>query len=107
MITGDETVFPGGNTTSEAEITDPLAQTLLLVDVNAQSVNWMQPTDLSADEFVAMLQNEDFTSNHLNLVVCAFADTHVSMFAAMFVDAELLRAITTKAGGETIANDEL
>ena len=50
------TAFPGSEAISFGDITDGLANTILVVEVNqSHAVNWMEPTDISPNDFVKMV----------------------------------------------------
>ncbi|MCA9151787.1 MAG: DUF1559 domain-containing protein, partial [Planctomycetales bacterium] len=51
VITGPDTIFPAGETVTRSDILDDEWQTLLVIEVNVESVPWLSPQDLTAEQF--------------------------------------------------------
>jgi prepilin-type processing-associated H-X9-DG protein len=97
---GNGAVFDPIQTSKLQAISDGTSNTILVATA-AKGVPWTKPDDIPFDPKanpVALLHMEE---NGCNV---AFADGSVR-FLAKTIDATVLKAMITKAGGEVIAND--
>lgn len=107
LITGADTVFAEETPLSKVDIADGAEQTVILVDVNSESVEWLRPVDLSAESFAALLRQTDGVTNHPgNVTICAFADCHVQAIPAGTLSEDSLISLTTRAKMDTIQMQE-
>jgi hypothetical protein len=87
------------------DITDGKAQTLLFIELDLPNVNWMSPTDVSLESLLTMLSTEGrLPAPHPDVVLCVFADGAVHSLPHEKITPELLRAIVSIDGGESIPN---
>lgn len=100
VVVGRATIFPGANkTTNMNEVTDNLANTLLVVEATESGVSWMEPKDLDASKMDYSINagpNNCIRSHHPYGAMSVFADgkTH---FLTNDLPAEYIEALTTAA----------
>ena len=109
LLTGPESVFPGGESLRLEEIVDGAGETALFADVNGLSVEWLRPTDLSAKAFRANLQNPSYVSNHpgisdslFSLTMVGMADGHVYSLSGDGLTPAAIYSLTTRANGDWV-----
>jgi len=102
-VIGPDCAFSGSVPRELSEVTDDLGATIILVDVNCeQAVHWMSPHDASKE--VMLEYGPESKTNHPGIILAAFLDGHVvSIYLDM--DQDILRAMLTIAGGETISDE--
>jgi len=96
FISGARSAFPGVETTSFTGITDGLASTLLITEVNQRSVHWMQPEDLSEQQVSEFFGNREHT--HIGGFHVLLANGHV-VFINENADPVILDQLITIADG--------
>ncbi len=104
LIVGRRTVFPpASGTTRIDQITDGLADTLLVVETTNEAVCWMQPQDLDTRKLQFELNSGrgEPGSRHPGGAHIATADGEVH-FLKDGITPDVLRALSTIAGGEPI-----
>jgi hypothetical protein len=103
VVTGRRTLFPIGKTTSLDAVTDGLADTILVVETQQTAVCWLKPTDLDARrlQFEMNGGSGEVGSRHPGGAHVATADGEVH-FLVSEIAPDVLRALTTIAGGELI-----
>jgi prepilin-type processing-associated H-X9-DG protein len=87
------------------EITDGLANTILLVEVADSGIAWMEPRDLHVTQMAPGINpkpGQGISSHHPGGVNAAFADGHVRFISADDISPEELEALLTIDGGETV-----
>ncbi|MCA9247331.1 MAG: DUF1559 domain-containing protein [Planctomycetales bacterium] len=112
-VVGPQTILSGGKGRTMKEITDGVANTLLLVET-VDAVPWMEPRDITFDQAVATTQRPCVSSKHFlprdNFFVSydiafkpignvAMADGHIDFLAPPRTP-EAMRAMLTVSGGE-------
>jgi hypothetical protein len=60
-VVGDRTAWPGERSTHFRDFADGTSNTLLLMESDSRSVNWLEPRDVSYDEALQMLSLESGT----------------------------------------------
>ena len=107
LLTGPESVFPGEDVVALEGILDGPSETAIFTDVNGLSVEWLRPSDLSAEVFRANLQNTDYVSNHPGLFESPFsvslvgmADGSVHSVSGDLLTPATIYSITTRANGD-------
>jgi prepilin-type processing-associated H-X9-DG protein len=95
VLTGKETMFSGKEGVRIGEITDGLANTILVVEAK-NDIPWTKPVDLEYDAKKPLPKFGGYFPEGFN---AAFADGSVHFFAPTIVE-KTLRAMITKAGGE-------
>ena len=103
-ITGPGTIFDGDKAATFRDITDGTSNTLIVVETSGQATNWMQPVDLDAQKMAFAVNDPaggDISSSHPNGANGLIADGSVR-FLSESIDAQTLRALTTRAGGEVV-----
>lgn len=100
MIVGGEGVFDGGKPRKAVEVTDGVAQTILLVEMTGSGIHWMEPEDLRWEE-------TDFTINGTRTISSEHeGGAHVLLCdgAVEFLKEDTpsgeVRAMATRAGKE-------
>jgi len=103
-----------------SDVTDPLDETIMLIEVGGRNTPWTQPTDLTLEETVDLLTGKNpnailhgelqerslFHVLNSSRVNVAMADGHVrSLYLPL--DEATARALLTANGGEEIDEDEL
>lgn len=105
-VVGPSYAFSGAAPTTVAEITDGLSNTLLFVET-AAPVNWLEPVDIPADQFVATLNAAPgapcISSHHNYGANVMFCDGHVEHWRNIEVGAPSIEATLTIDGGESIS----
>jgi hypothetical protein len=105
-VTGSGTLWPGATTVHPGEIGqgDGAAATVLLTECGGANIPWMQPRDVPAAEFAALMQSAPAVNASLGRPrgrYIALADGSAVLVAAS-TDAAKLTALTTVAGGEGV-----
>ena len=97
-LVGEDTAFPpGGRQSSTSQMRDGASNTILFVEVDDEfAVLWTQPQDLDFDPESPMTGLGNKRRGYFN---AAFADGHVQTISSD-IDPEVLRAMSTPAGGE-------
>ena len=97
---GEKTLFPSANRGPVLkEVRDGLTFTLLVVEASAdRAVPWTKPDDLKNDPKNPL---DGLTGTRPEGFLAGFGDGHVSLLPAD-INADLLRALFTPAGGEKI-----
>ena len=101
-ITGPGTVFDGATSSSISSITDGTSNTLMIGESTA-GINWMEPRDLDVSQMSFGINGgpTEISSHHPGGAQAAFADGSIH-FLSQVVNGQLLRSLTTKAGGEPV-----
>lgn len=89
-------IFSGPTQTKFFDITDGTSNTILIVE-STKEVNWMEPTDLSMNEFLSSPKS----SHHSGVFQAAFGDGAV-MALENDMPQETKRALVTKNQGEQV-----
>lgn len=108
-ITGPGTAFPGAEPVRFDQITDGLANTILLVEIANSDIHWTEPRDLHIDTMSFKINDDtlpSLSSPHENGPGVAFADGRYFRVNPR-IDAKTLRALLTIGGGEPVDREEL
>jgi len=92
-VVGPDAIFRGATPTTMMDITDGKHQTIIVVDVNQQAVDWMAPDDISVDDFISLF-HKDSGFNHPMGTNVAFADTS-ARFLSSETKSNVLSALLT------------
>jgi hypothetical protein len=99
VLVGDSTLFRGPKGVTFREVTDGLSNTLMVFQTDeAHAIDWTRPDDVREEAGKAPL--DAIGRDHKNFVV-TLADGSVRWLPTS-IDAKLLRALFTRAGGEEI-----
>lgn len=104
-VVGDKTAWPGSKLVTEADVTDGLGETILLVENRGAGVHWMEPRDLS-------LADMDLRVNSPAGVSSPYDDPAVVMLDGSLhrlrpsLSPPTLRALLTIRGQEALESDE-
>ena len=99
----EATIFPGADGVTLKEITDGTSNTIMVVDAAPdRAVIWTKPDDWEVGEAV---DPADLVGNHPGGAVTLFGDGSV-LFLADTIAPAVLRALTTRNGGEVIGADD-
>ncbi len=101
-IVGEDTMWPGDRVPERTEMLDGTYDTVLLVEAGETAVPWLEPRDISPDEFIAELP----TSNHRQGCVAAMADGSVIRIGPD-ADEWIVHALLTIAGGERVNREDV
>lgn len=86
-----------------SEISDSQSETLAVIEVaDSDAVHWMSPVDLTGE----VRLSEDAPFGHIGGTQCAMIDGTVT-FLLHSIEPEILRSLSTVAGGELIDETEL
>ncbi|HEV7221686.1 MAG TPA: DUF1559 domain-containing protein [Pirellulales bacterium] len=106
-IVGPETIWQPNHGTTFKEISDGSSQTIAVVEASGARINWMEPRDLpfsAVSKGINPKQGVGMSSQHPRAVIAVFADGHTQTILET-ISPETLKALFTKAGGETIDED--
>jgi Protein of unknown function (DUF1559) len=107
-VTGPGTMFPGARTTKLDDVTDGLANTLMIVEVSNANIPWTAPVDLDLRTMSLQINDEKRTgisSKHPGGANVGVADGR-TRWARDSITPGNLRAVLTIAGGEGISMDQ-
>lgn len=103
-VVGPETVWPGSATVSQADVTDGLGRTILLVENLGADIHWMEPRDLTfADIDLTVQSPRGVSSQYLDPAV-AMLDGSLHRLGKD-LPPDTLRALFTIRGGEPVEKD--
>lgn len=108
-VVGNETAWPDDHSISSAEIGDGVKNTVLLAESHSLDVFWSQPRDLRFEEMTFAVNDSDgpgISSPRKLGPLVAFADGAV-FHLNPDIPADLVRALLTANGGETIERSQL
>jgi prepilin-type processing-associated H-X9-DG protein len=104
MIVGNGTISDGPTPTAVKQITDGTSNTILVVEVAGSGIPWAEPRDLKVQDLAFGLSGgagQGIGSRHPSVVNVLFCDGSVQSIEKS-IDPELLRGMTTIAGGEDV-----
>jgi hypothetical protein len=104
VISGPGTMFPGASSILLDQVTDVLAETLMVVEAANVRIPWTKPEDLDLRTMGLHVNDRDYpsiSSNHPGGASAAMGDA-TWCFVPESITAIRLRALVTIAGGETI-----
>ena len=102
LVTGPGTMFEGSKTVNLGGVVDGTSNTIMVVEVEGLSVNWMDPQDIDIEKFVASTGGPGGVgAKHPRGYNAAFADGSVR-FMSDSVDQVTKRSVATRAGGEQV-----
>jgi hypothetical protein len=93
-VVGAATAWPGDKGVRLEDIKDGTGHTILLVEVAASDINWLEPRDMAFEQAIR-------GSNHGGTLDVAFADGGIRMLRNAIPPKDL-KALLTIAGGERI-----
>jgi hypothetical protein len=96
-VVDQQTAWPGRECRKLGEITDDPSQTILLIEIGASDIHWMEPRDLTLQQVLA----RGGSSNHARHFNAFFADGSVQK-VRKDISQSLLKALLTINGGEAI-----
>jgi len=102
LVVGPHTVTSGSESKRIDEITDGVANTILLVEVAESAVRWAEPVDLDFDKIkfgINDSKRQGISSNHFNGANVAFCDGSVRLLHNS-CNPHLVKAMLTVDGGE-------
>ena len=102
VVTGPECVFNGSTPCKLADIEDGTSSTIMVVEVAGRQVEWMQPDDITLEEFLTL--SDETPRNHPGGIIVGFADGSVTS-VDVDIDREQLRAMATRAGHEPVGDE--
>ncbi|MGQ9606880.1 MAG: DUF1559 family PulG-like putative transporter [Thermogutta sp.] len=104
-VVGPSTIADPGKVVSVAEITDGLSNTILCVDWPDSDIRWVEPRDITVDDFLAWFAQRKHRRGHPGGINVLFADGSVR-FLSYSTPVEVVRAMMTRNGGEVLRHDE-
>jgi prepilin-type processing-associated H-X9-DG protein len=109
MVVGPGTISDGPTAIPIGQIADGASYTIMVVEVADSGIHWAEPRDLNADESNFQLDDpagSGISSYHPQVVNVLFCDGSVQSISKD-IDPELLRGMTTIAGGENTSAYQL
>ncbi len=106
VVVGRGTMFPGAKSTSIADITDGLSNTIMVVEVPASGVSWLEPKDLDVQQLTFQVNGasgNDIGSHHPGGANVLMADG-ATKFVRDTLPAQYLESLLTAAGSEPITS---
>jgi prepilin-type processing-associated H-X9-DG protein len=107
MVVGPHTISSGSESRQIAEITDGLANTIMLVEVADSATWWAEPEDLHFDKLHFTIngsKRQGISSYHPHGANVAFCDGSVRLLKDS-TNPQLVKAMLTIDGGETVPNE--
>lgn len=104
-VAGPGTIADPGKVVSVANITDGTSNTILCVDWPDSDIRWVEPRDITVDDFLAWFDQRKHHRGHPGGINVLFADGSVR-FLSYSTPVEVVRAMLTRNGGEVIHYDE-
>ncbi|MFN0055995.1 MAG: DUF1559 domain-containing protein [Planctomycetales bacterium] len=101
-VIGAETAWPGSQTTTQADFTDGMASTLLIVETSDSGIHWMEPRDLHFDRLPGKINPQPgpgISSRHVGGAYALRGDG-AAWFFSESLSAKSIRALLTIGGGE-------
>ncbi|PHS18463.1 MAG: hypothetical protein COA78_02230 [Blastopirellula sp.] len=112
-VVGENTAWPGAVPGTVAQITDPLDETLMLVESHVDNILWTEPRDLSLDQFNSGEhkqhdghQMSSFFYRYYNGRNALMADGSVQYFAHS-ASADVWHRVIKKSDGASIYDEDL
>ena len=101
-MTGKGTLLENDKGLSLNTVTDGTSNTIIVVEVEGMSVNWMEPKDVDIEQFVTSTGGPGGPgAKHPGGFNVLFADGSVRFFRDT-TDPATKRALSTRAGGEVV-----
>lgn len=103
-VVGPETAWPGERPMTLNEITDGTADTLLVVETTNSGIHWIEPRDLHISQMAKTINSpaeQGISSSHPGGAHALKCDG-AARFLSDTLPAEQIRALLTRAGGETV-----
>jgi hypothetical protein len=110
VIVGSGTPFPGGRSTSLADMRDGPENTILLAEIANSTIHWMEPRDLTVEEMSFVINDRSkpsISSPHVRGPLVVFADRIGAYCLDVSLRPETLKALITIAGGERVSKASL
>lgn len=107
LLTGPGTVFPGSQSTKQADITDGTASTIMIVETSTVAIPWTAPQDLDVRTMSFRVNDPkrpSISSHHPGGANIVFVDASTWFLKETITPGEL-RARITIAGGERLEPD--
>ena len=105
LVVGKNAMFENGRSTTFADVTDGLSNTIMVVEVANSNIHWMEPRDLDFETMSLIInasQNGDcISSQHTNGAHVAFGDGRI-VFLNNYLLPETLRKLIDRRDGEVI-----
>lgn len=106
-VVGDVGMWPRTKPRSRGSVRDGLGNTIMLVEAQHNSVNWLEPTDLDAETLPIAINGPEpdgVSSSHLGGANFLLGDGSVRFYANT-ISPGFLQAIFTANGGEQVTVD--
>lgn len=107
LVVGPHTVTNGSESKKIDEITDGVANTILLVEVADSAVRWAEPVDLDFNKMkfgINTSKRQGISSNHPSGANVAFCDGSVRLLSNSY-NPQLVKAMLTVNGGEKVERE--
>ena len=108
VVNGESCIFNGPRQIASGVVSrsDGLGQTILLNESIRAEITWTEPRDLEFEQVIAKVGQPDaqFDSWHPDGINVIFADLHGEAISRK-IDPDVLKALLTFRGGETVPND--
>jgi len=104
MLVGKGTISDGAKATRLAKIEDGTSSTILIVEVAASGINWMEPRDLDVDKIGLGINDGTpggISSRHLGGAQVLFCNGGTD-FLDNTIDPDVMEAMSTIRGGEPV-----
>ncbi|TWT63995.1 DUF1559 family PulG-like putative transporter [Rubinisphaera italica] len=104
-ITGEETIFSEGQPTKLTDVTDGTSNTIMFVELANSDIHWMEPRDLQFNAISNRMNKSGagLSNIHNGGAYTALVDGSIR-YLSEETDPDVLRALMTKSGGETIGD---
>lgn len=102
VIVGPNTMFPGAQSISFPQITDGIENTIAVVEVRGQGINWLEPRDLDTDSLILHTRPQPpFGRPHLKGLNSACGDGSIHTLSPRWPK-EAVRRMITRDGDDPV-----
>ena len=105
LLRGPQTAFPGATRVRLDDIKDGQDVTLAVVEYPGQPVPWLKPDDVTPEEFIAAVTANESGGHHKGVTHVAMASGGVRTLS-FDISQQILRALITINGGESVGEDD-
>jgi len=110
VVAGPDTPFPGSQSTKFDDFKDGMENTILLTEMSNSDICWLEPRDLDATTMSFQVNDRkrpSISSVSWREPYIVFADSIHTYPVPQHTPPEVLKALTTIAGGEAVTREQI